>query len=122
MTRHVWLCTRPLKAAIGVSPLESTSDPGKPHFRHWGILVTELTEAQVRDIIQTTHEGEPFESRILGAMYELRRQAKRSDCVVNENFTTETVRQTWGKTFTAHPIGGTEMTDQEIRAEGITAS
>jgi hypothetical protein len=121
MTRHVWLCTRPLKAAIGVSPLESTSKPDKPHFRHWGILVTEWTEPEFRDIIQTPQERGPIPHRTLGTMYQLRRDGKQMECLVDEDFTIEKVRDTWGKTFTAHPVGTTEMADEEIRDEG-TAS
>jgi hypothetical protein len=119
MTRHVWLCTRPLKAAIGVSPLESTSDPDKPHFRHWGILVTDLTEPQLRDIIQKAQQRH-FENRILGTMYELRRDGKQTECMVDANFSMEKVRDTWGKTFSAHPIGATEMVAEEIREAGNT--
>jgi hypothetical protein len=115
MTRHVWLCTRPLKAAIGVSPLESTSKPDKPHFRHWGILVTEWTEPEFRDIIQTPQERGPIPHRTLGTMYQLRRDGKQMECLVDEDFTIEKVRDTWGKTFTAHPVGTTEMADEEIR-------
>jgi hypothetical protein len=120
MTRNVWLCTRPLKAAVGVSPLESTSDPDRPHLRHWGILVTNLTELAVRDIINKAHDAERLENKPLGVMYELQRQGKQYISSVDDNFTTATIRQVWGKNFTSQLVGTTGMTDEEIREEGTT--
>ena len=131
MVREVWLFTRPLKVAVGVSSLESTSNPERPYLRHWGILVTEMTLPEMRFIIQTAnpatyHESmiaalykiESFENMTLGIMYELQRKEKVNDCLIDENFTMDKVREKWGNTFAAQHVGDTLMTHEEIREEG----
>jgi len=131
MVRDVWLFTRPLKVAVGVSPLESTSNPERPYLRHWGILVTETTVPEIRFIIQTAnpatyHESmvaalyriESFENLTLGVMYELQQKEKVNDCLIDENFTMDKVRQKWGDSLAAQHVGETPMTHEEIQEEG----
>jgi hypothetical protein len=118
MKYSVWLFTRPLSYSAIFPPLAKTSD-GKEYFRHWAILVSEMTLIDAQVILERTTQYGGDEDTNIGTMYELFRDERdRNNVNVTRPFKTSTLRRRW-QTFSVQYVGETEMNHKMIEREGI---
>ena len=120
MTNSVWLFTRPLSYTIHINPVASISD-GKPHLRHWGVLVSEMSVVDVKATLSRTKEYCGSDFSALGTMYELfRDEEDRNNVSVCRNFGMKTIRDDWPM-YSAEFVGLTTMEHHSIKSEGTEA-
>lgn len=117
MTNSVWLFTRPLRYAVRLPPIASISD-GKPHLRHWGVLVSKMSHVDMKATLSRIKEycGSDFSE--LGTMYELfRDDGDRNNVSICRNFGMKTIRDEWPM-YSAEFVGLTTMKHDLIKKEG----
>lgn len=117
----VWLFTRPLSYASLFPAFEFTSQ-GRDQFRHWGVLVSELTllDAQIILLRNPQHWDTEYDSP-LGTMYDLfRDEDSQNNVHITRPFEVATIQRDW-RAVSVQYVGETNMTFEMIDKEG-TAS
>jgi hypothetical protein len=117
MEYSVWLFTRPLSYATIIPFLASASD-GKQHFRHWAVLVSEMSLLDAQAIMLRRIEYCGNDRTDWGTMYELFRDHGNINNVnISRRFGMETMRKEWPMVDIQY-VGQTEMIPENIEIEG----
>lgn len=112
----VFLFTKPLRLAMLLRPLSKSS--GSDCFRHWGILVTEMSLVDAQAILSRARGYCSGDYTELGTMYELFQDEQGQNNVnIQCDFGMATIRKEWHMLSTQY-VGQTEMSHEMIKYEG----
>src|SRR5208282_3592381 len=96
----------------------AVSSDGEDHFRHWAVLVREMTLVDAQAIMLRTRGCWHSDDTEPGTMYELVRDEKDHNNVnIKRPFGVATIRTEWGA-FSVQYVGETTMTYKMIEREG----
>src|SRR5947207_10948821 len=112
MKSSVWIFTRPLSYTT-FTPLAMISN-GKDHFRHWGVLISDMTLLDARAILLRNGEFGGKDRTELGILYELSRDENyHNDLKITQPFEIATIRKEWWMVDFQY-VGETEMLHEVI--------
>jgi hypothetical protein len=90
---------------------------GKPHLRHWGVLVSDMTMVDARAILFRKTEYGANDETELGTMYELFRDEDYNNVKITRPFEMATIREEWSM-VDFQLVGETQLTHELIKQEG----
>ena len=121
MKYTVWLLARPLSVEAFLAPLSGSSD-GRDHFRHWGVLVSEMTLVDAQAIFTRTRGFWDNNDIELGTLYETFPDDQGFQNVWSRHGPLQmaTIRNEW-RALSFQLVGETDMTHEMIQQEGMQA-
>lgn len=112
-SRFVWILSKPLSWGVRFAPLADLSE-GKPSLRHWGVLVTELSNVNIYPLLVRRL---PLVNNIrLGSLFELHRVGNCNTVNRNLEFSTNEIHS-WPR-LSSRYVAVTSYTDDEIEIAG----